>query len=258
MVKMANYGIDISEHNGVINWSLARKNIEFCFIRGGYGKNNIDKKFYYNANGCKNNRIPFGIYWFSYALSIQDAINEATYVCNLADDYSPDLPIAFDWEYDSDRYAKDKGVNVTNSMREALAVAFLEEVIKRGYQPLLYTNPDYVHNKGFIKLINIYPLWLAQWGTNKPSIRCAYWQTSTQGSVNGINTSVDVDICYDASGVVGKDFSDIMEKAEIKYKNVAYDIIAGKYGTGSTRKKKLKEAGYDYDLAQEFVNRILE
>lgn len=254
---MSSYGIDVSEHNGVIDWSAVKKSIQFCFIRGGYGKNNIDKKFIANAKGCKTNRIPFGIYWFSYALSEYDAINEADYACNLAEDYAPDLPICYDWEYDSDSYAIKKGYKLTNNDREKFAIAFLERVKERGYKPCLYTNPDYIHNKGFIKLINIYPLWLAQWGTTKPSIKCLYWQASSQGSVNGIKTDVDVDVCMNDNPVVEIDFSDIMASAQEKYLNVAYEIIAGKYGTGSTRKKKLKELGYDYDLAQEFVNRIL-
>lgn len=255
---MSKYGIDVSEHNGLIEWKKAKNNIEFCFIRGGYGRNNVDKRFGYNVRGCKQNDIPFGIYWFSYALSVADAKNEADYICNLADDYSPTLGLCYDWEYDSDTYAKKKGVNVTNTMRNEMAVAFLERVKERGYRPILYTNLDYIHNKGFVQLINTYDLWLAQWGTNKPSIKCLYWQCSSQGSVNGINTDVDVNISYDSNTSVNKNFDDILEYAKVRYLAVAYDIIAGKYGTGNTRKNKLKEAGYDYSLAQEFVNRVLE
>ena len=255
MVKMSKYGIDISEHNGYIDWSLASRNIEFCFIRGGYGKNNIDKRFHFNAKECKKYKIPFGIYWFSYALSEVDALNEAEYACLLADDYGPELPICFDWEYDSDNYAKKKSVVITDEDRVKFAVAFLERVKARGYLPMLYANPDYIHNKGFIKLINIYPLWLAQWGTNKPSIKCLYWQTSSQGSVNGIRTNVDIDISYEENKQ--EDFNDIMDAAQEKYYKVAEEIIDGKYGCGNERKNNLKELGYDYELAQSFVNRIL-
>lgn len=254
---MSRYGIDVSEHNGAIDWSKVKKAVEFCFIRGGYGKNNIDKRFVYNAKKCKANDIPFGIYWFSYALTVEQAENEAEYACNLADDYGAELGVCFDWEYDSDEYAKKKGYKLSNKDRESFAIAFLEKVKQKGYTPILYTNPDYIHNKGFIKLINLYPLWLAQWGTTKPSIKCLYWQASCQGSVNGINTDVDVDISFEEHNTT-KDFSDIMTKAEEKYLNVAYDIIAGLYGTGTARKNKLKELGYDYDLAQSFVNRLLE
>ena len=98
-------------------------------------------------------------------------------------------------------------------------------------------------------------MWLAQWGTNKPSINCLYWQTSSQGSVNGISTNVDIDIGYEENKQ--EDFSDIMEEAQEKYYKVAEEIIDGKYGSGIERKDTLKELGYDYQLAQSFVNRIL-
>lgn len=255
---MSKYGIDVSEHNGLIDWDKASKCIEFCFIRGGYGRNNIDKRFAYNARGCKEHNIPFGIYWFSYALDVTDAIKEADYVCNLADDYSPTLGLCYDWEYDSDKYANRMGVAMSNEKRRGMATAFLERVKERGYRPILYTNLDYIHNKGFVKLINVYDLWLAQPNANKPSVNCLYWQSSFQGSVNGIRTNVDVDISFDVNTAGNKDFSDILVSAKQKYLEVAYDIIAGKYGTGNTRKNKLKELGYDYSLAQEFVNRILK
>lgn len=255
---MSKYGVDVSEHNGAIDWKKAKNNIEFCFIRGGYGKNNIDKRFFANAKGCIQNDIPFGIYWFSYALSVDDAKREADFVSNLADDYSPKLGLCFDWEYDSDKRAKEKGVTITNAKRKEFAVAFLERVKERGYRPILYSNLDYIHNKGFVELINQYDLWLAQPSANKPSLKCLYWQCSFQGAVSGINTNVDIDVSFDSNVGATKDFSTILEKTKEKYLAVAYEIIAGKYGVGNARKNKLKEEGYDYSLAQSFVNKILE
>lgn len=254
---MSKYGIDVSEHNGVIDWKKVSKNIEFCFLRAGYGNNNIDKRFIKNAKDCKKNNIPFGLYWFSYALNEKEAIQEAEYACNLADDYGADLGIAFDWEYDSDSYAKKKGVAITNEKRVKMADVFLKTIKARGYRPILYANPDYIHNKGFVKLINVYDLWLAQWGTNKPGLKCLFWQTSSQGSVNGINTNVDVNIAFEDDVTSSKDFTTILVSVKNKYLAIANDIIAGKYGVNEERKNKLKELGYDYEVAQAFVNKIL-
>lgn len=252
------YGVDVSSHNGYIDWSLASNNVDFCFIRGGYGNNHIDNKFYENARGCYDYHVPFGIYWFSYALSVNDAINEANYACDLADKYKKEITyICYDWEYDSDNYASIKGVKITSDVRVSFANAFLNRVTERGYKGMLYANPDYIKNKGFDRIKN-YPLWLAQWGTAKPSIKCLYWQTSCQGSVNGIRTNVDINVSYDENKKEENNFNDIMKKAEEKYINVAKEIIAGKYGIGKYRKNKLKELGYDYELAQSFVNRMIE
>ena len=70
-------GVDVSTHNGVVNWELAKQNIDFAIIRAGYGKNNIDKCAKQNVEGCEKNGIPFGLYWFSYAYTVDMARNEA-------------------------------------------------------------------------------------------------------------------------------------------------------------------------------------
>ena len=104
---MAISGIDVSYHNGNINWKTVSKFIDFAIIRAGFGKNNIDEKAVQNIKGCEANNIPYGLFWFSYALSPEMAKNEADYICNFADKYSPQYPICYDWEYDSDSYASN-------------------------------------------------------------------------------------------------------------------------------------------------------
>lgn len=255
-------GIDVSIHDGKIDWKTVKKNIDFAIIRAGYGKNNIDKKAVYNVTECTKQNIPIGLYWFSYALSKDMVVKEANYLCDFADKYKITYPLCYDWEYDSDEYAKKSKTTITNEMRKTFAIAFLETVKSRGYIPMLYTNIDYL-NKGFKDLLNKYPIWLAQWGVKKPSIDCAIWQDGSIGIIDGIKTKVDTNISYlnyANTSVEDKEKSlaSLKELTWEKYVKIANDVIAGKYGNGSTRKKKILSQGYDYNLVQSIVNILVK
>lgn len=190
-------GIDVSTYNGNIDWSAVKNEVDFAIIRAGYGANHIDAYAIKNAKGCIENNIPFGLYWFSYALCVEDAIKEADYVCNFAEDYTPVYPIAYDWEYDSDNYAKSSGIKVTNTLRKQMATAFLNRVHERGYHPMLYTNADYIEYKGFNNIPVAHFTWLASWTATRPTRhRHDFWQYSPKGKVKGINTDVDMNYCY--------------------------------------------------------------
>lgn len=190
-------GIDVSEHNGNISWNDAKQDIDFAIIRAGYGKNNIDKKAIYNIEQCIYNNIPFGLYWFSYALSPEMAANEAKYICAIADKYKPLLPVCFDWEYDSEKYASKNGITMTPEMRCDFARGFLDSVDHMGYIPTLYTNLDFLR-KGFNSIATVYGLWLAQWYAEKPSVHCNIWQKTNKGAIKGINGNVDVNLYLDS------------------------------------------------------------
>jgi len=266
-------GIDVSKHNGRIDWSKLKGKIDFAIIRAGYGNNNIDAQLHNNVVGCKENGIAFGLYWFSYALSENASINEANYLCNIADKYNPTYPLCYDWEYDSDAYARKKGVTITNATREKFARAFLKTLEKRGYYAMIYSNADYL-NKGFKPLLSDYALWYASWTGKKPSINCGIWQNSDKGVVPGISGKVDSDISYvDYPSIimswehnknkftkpipVKKSVDDIKNEFWNKYSTVAKDIINGKYGNGEERKNKMRDMGIDYGLVQEIVSNML-
>ena len=190
-------GMDISTFQGDISWGKVT-GIDFVIIRAGYGSNNIDNKAIQNIKGCTNYKIPFGLYWFSYALSASDAAKEADYVCDIADKYKLTFPvIAYDWEYDSESYAAKCGVTMTNDKRYQFASAFLKRVKARGYIPIIYTNYDYL-SKGFKALTSEYDVWFSYpSGSTKPDVSgLTMWQYSWTGSVPGINADVDMNYCY--------------------------------------------------------------
>ena len=190
------YGIDVSYHNGLIDWRTVAKSIDFAIIRAGFGKNNIDTYAVDNIHGCELNNIPFGLYWFSYALNEDMVKKEADYLCDMADKYHPTYPLCFDWEYDSDNYAAKSGVAMTKAKREKFARVFLDRVEERGYYAMLYSNVDYLNNMGFGTLPSRYDLWLAHWGVSKPSVPCGIWQSTEKGRVNGIKGNVDANHSY--------------------------------------------------------------
>ncbi len=127
-------GIDVSEHNGTIDWEKVKASgIQFAMLRAGYGKGSIDKQFVRNAQGCTRVGMLFGVYWFSYAVSEAEAAQEAAHCLKAVEPYQLDLPIAYDFEYDSVNNATKRGVTVTKALASKLAKIFLDAIQKAGY-----------------------------------------------------------------------------------------------------------------------------
>lgn len=184
-------GIDVSHHNGTIDWKKVKKRVDFAIIRAGYGKGNVDKRFYENSIGCESNNIPYGYYWFSYAYTPEMAKKEADYCCDLIKVFSPTYPICFDFEYGSLKYAEKHGYKLSSTDIIAICKAFLDRVEERGYFAMFYSNPDFLENYELKTLIKRYALWVAKWGNNPPPYNYGIWQTGT-GTVEGINGEVDI------------------------------------------------------------------
>lgn len=248
-------GIDVSYANGSIDWSKAKNDISFAIIRSSFGSDlpsQIDSYFYQNANGCKKNSIPFGIYHFAYFIDEATAKAEADFAIRLANEYKDRVKfIALDIEEDSENYAKRVGANPnwTNC-----AIAFLEKVKAAGYTPVLYSNQSWLQNQLDFDKVKKYKLWYAAPGASSPKYSCAIWQYSWSGKISGINGDTDMNYLYDES------LFSTSEKVPAKKKSVdelAREVIAGKWGAGEERKKRLTDAGYDYYAVQNRVNEIM-
>lgn len=202
---MTKRGIDVSAHQGVINWDLTRTQIEGVIIRAGYGKNNIDQKWVPNIETVRDLSLDLGVYWFSYAYSVDMAYMEGKYAALAVQKKlgTRCVPIAYDLEYDSVTYAAKKGVKIGKSEATQYAIAFLKAVQECGYRPMIYTNIDYLKRyfdwDAIRKAVPDTMLWLAQWRDTKPTAYedISIWQYSSSGSVPGITTRVDMDIIYD-------------------------------------------------------------
>lgn len=256
-------GIDISTHNGWIDWSDMEYKIDFAIIRAGYSLT-IDEKADNNFKGCNRLGIPAGAYWFSYATSVEQAKREAVCCCDFLKKYKITMPVAYDFEYDSIEYVRKKGVTITASLMCEMADAFLSVVKANGYEPMLYTNVDFM-NKGFNRIANKYKLWLAHWGVQKPSYDCFLWQFTDSLSLSGLSGRYDGNKLMKesenapTSSELSPELRDnFLKSFAEEYFNVAVEILNGKWGNGTERKEKLNAAGYDYQAAQAMVNEMLK
>lgn len=183
-------GIDVSHHNPNFNYEAAKSGIDFVMIRAGFGKNNPDREFERNIHECTRLNIPYGLYWFSYALNPEMAEKEADYICDMALGCDLNYPIAFDFEYGSIAYMEKHGIKPTAELVCEIANAFLKRVEERGYYAMLYTNRDFIR-KYYDSIIERYALWLAEWNVENASMPCAMWQYGTNKELD-----VDGDFCY--------------------------------------------------------------
>lgn len=254
-------GIDVSEYQPNIDWPRASKAIDFVIPRDGYGYCTKDGVFDSVIAGAKANNVDIpGIYHFSYATSEADAIIEADFAVKCAKEAG--LPkstiIFYDFEYDSVRYYNTNAKNkpkLTPLLVQQFTRAFCEEVAEQGYKPGVYFNQDYYRNyygngkaldSGWIR-------WLADY-EGEPNYPCDFQQTSSTGSIAGIKGNVDTDLCfYDYKSNLTKPTESTKKPDSV----IAKEVIEGKWGNGDERKRKLTEAGYDYNSVQTLVNSIL-
>lgn len=197
---MAIKGIDVSKHNGTINWNKVKSSgVKFAIIRGGFGNTTVDPKFKNNIEGAIAAGLDIGVYWFSYAINTTKAKEEAKKCLDVLKPYKSKItyPVFFDFEYDSVNYAKKQGVTVTKTLASNMAKVFLSEIKSAGYIPGLYTNLDFSNRYFTEDILNTYDTWIAQY-----SSKCSYtgkyamWQYSEKGKVAGINGNVDMNYCY--------------------------------------------------------------
>lgn len=204
-------GIDVSKWNGTINWEEAKKDgVEFAIIREGWGKkspNQIDKKFKENYENAKAAGIHVGVYHYSYADSVEDAVKEAQFCLENIQGLDLDFPIVFDIE-------DKEQLKLNNRQRTDIIKAFCDEIEKAGYYAMFYCNLNWLNNYLYRdELLSKYDLWLAQWDIGSPAVKCGIWQKSDCGHINGINGNVDIDIAY-------KDYPTIIREMNCgNYKN---------------------------------------
>lgn len=189
-------GIDVSKWQGDIDFSkLKSAGVEFVIIRIGSstginGENFIDSKFIQNIKNANSVGIPMGVYFYSYANSVDRAISDAKWIIENIKDYKVELPIAFDWEnWGSFNTYELSFFGLTN-----MAKKFMDTVKASGYDAMLYSSKTYLEN---IWMSADYPVWLAHYTKNTNYTGdYSYWQLCSNGRVDGISGDVDIDIRY--------------------------------------------------------------
>lgn len=190
--------IDVSEFQGKIDFKKVKADgIEGVIIRAGYGKGNADEYFVRNINGAIKAGLHIGIYWFSYAYDVEMAKREAQFCNDFIQSYklNIDMPVFFDWEYDSNDYAIQNGVTPDKKLVTAMTKAFCAEIEKLGFTGGYYLNLDYSENYYNEKSLKKYKRWFAYYEDDmKPD--CYLQQYTSRGSVKGISGDVDMDTLY--------------------------------------------------------------
>lgn len=194
-------GIDVSEHNGKIDWKKVKSEINFAILRIGWigNKQNhtLDKTFEYNYNECKKYNIPIGIYVFNYSESEKTAVEGAKWVIDKLKGKTIELPIYIDMENDSGQ--KHKLSRLGKSILTNIVIAFNTEIEKAGFWAGIYANLDWFTNylnKDVLK--KKYTTWIAHYRVKENKYEGIYdmLQYSSSGKIEGINSKVDLNIMY--------------------------------------------------------------
>lgn len=189
------FGIDVSEHNGSIDWAKVAKKIDFAILRIGWVGNNsnkMDARFVENYKAAKKAGIKLGAYVYMYSKSTSAAVKGAEWILKQIKGYDFELPIYCDMEDASiSKLSKDTLTSITN--------AFNKVIKKAGYTVGVYANKHWFDTKLNESLRNNYSTWIAHYtsGTNKYKGKFDMWQNSSRGKIDGINGNVDTNYLYE-------------------------------------------------------------
>lgn len=201
-------GIDVSKYNGDINWDKVKKDgVDFVIVRvgyRGYGKSGTlctDPNYKANIEGALAAGIKVGVYYFTEALTTDEAREEAEFCISKIKDYNITLPVAIDYEYPTDGknpIGRMYNAKLTKAEATANVKAFCAAVKKAGYTPLVYANKSDLSSLINGKTIgNTYKVWLANYTTKTTYANSyEYWQYTSSGKVNGITGKVDCNFWY--------------------------------------------------------------
>ncbi len=195
------FGIDVSSHQGEIDWTAVKNaGVKFVFVRAGFrgyesGKLVQDEYFDKNMQGAMDAGLDVGVYFYSQAITDNEAREEAELTLSMMEGYDVQLPVVFDWEVITNGdYART--ANITPYGLTDCVIAFCETIKNAGYQPMYYQNKETALSKMDLELVTDYGFWLAEYD-DLPSYPYHYdiWQYTDRGRVDGIEGRVDLNIC---------------------------------------------------------------
>lgn len=181
-------GIDVSYHNGEVDWqSIIDAGCEFAIIRLGYGNRHLDEKFLDNVNGALAVGLKIGVYYYSYALTVDDAKAEARFVQEVLQEYkiNPELGIWFDME-DADGYKERNGMPDNQTITD-MCSAFICSLNEAGYSNVgIYASYSWLTSIiDTSQLADYVPYWNAQWGNNNNFPGAKMWQFTDSLDIDG-------------------------------------------------------------------------
>lgn len=202
--ELASYtGIDVSSFNGYIDFDAVKNyGIDFVIVRlggRGYGEEGVvfeDDYALRNLSEARKAGLMVGAYFFSQAVSAEEAVEEANFCLNLLDGFYLDYPLVFDWET-IDSAENPRTENISAETLTQCAKAFCDTVNEAGYIPCLYTDSKKAYMKFDLSKLNGVDIWYAFYN-DEPDMYYNYmmWQYSCTGYVDGIEGDVDLNICF--------------------------------------------------------------
>jgi len=194
-------GIDVSKFQGDIDWAaVADSGVEFAMIRLGYrgygtGEIALDEKALTNIQGATDAGIKVGVYFFSQAITEDEAVEEAEFVLDIIKDYDVEYPVVFDTEeiYNDDGRAED----LSPEDLTKITSKFCSTIKKAGYTPMIYANLRWYLLSLDMAELDKYDKWYASYeNTLYFPYEIGMWQYSEEGEVNGITGDVDLNISF--------------------------------------------------------------
>lgn len=187
-------GIDVSRHQGSINWKKVKSaGIDFVMIRAGYGMeyDQVDANFHTNIKNAQSAGLECGVYWYSYAVSTSEALKEAKVCYNTIKGYKLSYPVAFDIEDPSQ-------TSLSMTAISNMTKVFCDYLEEQKYYVSVYSYASFLKDKMNSGVLSKYDIWVAHTGVSKPSFSGSYgmWQYSHTGKVNGISGNVDLNYGY--------------------------------------------------------------
>ena len=192
-------GIDVSKWNGSIDWNAVKNSgVSYVIIRCGYRGSSSgalveDPKFKTNIKGATAAGLKVGVYFFTQATDEIEAIEEASMVLEMIDDYKISYPVFLDVEASGGR-----GDKIDAEERTAVIKAFCETIEDSGYTAGVYANKTWYEKKMNADELTKYKIWLAQYAAQPTytETRIDMWQYKETGKVSGISGNVDLNLSY--------------------------------------------------------------
>ncbi len=199
-------GIDVSRHQGKIDWKkVAADGVSYAFIRVGFrgsteGKLVEDEYFKDNIEGALDNNINVGIYFYTQAITEEEAVEEADFVIDLIKKYDVTYPVVLDIEETGSSTARTAQMSQEDYTKAT--IAFCERIKEAGYTPMIYGNLKTFMIMLDLEKLEVYEKWFAYYETPVYfPYEFSVWQYSSKGKVDGIEGDVDLNVCM-------KDYSD--------------------------------------------------
>lgn len=234
--------LDVSEWQGEVDWDKV-SGIDGVMVRAGVGSRQ-DKFWLRNISELNRLGIPAGVYWFSYATTVEETEAEAEACLSAIADWRIELPVAFDFEYDSVNNLKKAGVTQSRANVSAIVRAFGGVIEGAGYYTMVYSNRDFSGRYFEEDILRVYDLWLADWKSldSEPGMSCGLWQYGKERR-EGFSGDVDCNVAL-------RDYPAIIRKAELNNLTPKTDAavdFAAALGLTSDGSDKA-EAATKYDL----------